>query len=86
MAQLPPLLFADTGTNPDQLYFSGVEVHDPFIAFGQGNRRITVQSALEFGRIKKARTFDEVLPLEKAGQGLKLIENREVFGKVVICP
>ena len=65
MAQLPPLLFADTGTNPDQLYFSGVEVHDPFIAFGQGDRRITVQSALEFGRIKKARTFDEVLPLEE---------------------
>ncbi len=30
--------------------------------------------------------IDEVLPLEKAAQGLKLIENREVFGKVVICP
>lgn len=64
MALLPPLLFADTGTNPDQLYFSRVDVHDPFIAFGVGPRRLTVQSALEFGRIKKARTFDEVLPLE----------------------
>ncbi len=30
--------------------------------------------------------IDEVLPLEKAIDGLKLIENREVFGKVVICP
>ncbi|HEV2009183.1 MAG TPA: zinc-binding dehydrogenase [Burkholderiales bacterium] len=30
--------------------------------------------------------IDEVLPLEKAAQGLKLIESREVFGKVVICP
>jgi Xaa-Pro aminopeptidase len=60
---LPPLLFADT-SNPDQLYFSRVDVHDPFIAFGAGARRITVQSALEFGRIRKARTFDEVLPLE----------------------
>lgn len=30
--------------------------------------------------------IDAVLPLEKAAQGLKLIENREVFGKVVICP
>ena len=29
---------------------------------------------------------DEVLPLEKAAQGLKLIENREVFGKVVVTP
>lgn len=60
----PPLLFADTVTNADQLYFSRVDVHDPFIAFGTGRRRITVQSALEFGRIQKARTFDEVLSLE----------------------
>ncbi|MDB6094780.1 MAG: peptidase [Verrucomicrobia bacterium] len=60
----PPLLFADTGTSSDQLYFSGVEVHDPFIAFGVGKRRLTLQSALEFGRVKKARTFDTVLPLE----------------------
>ena len=66
MAQspLPPLLFADTATSADQLYFSRVGVHDPFIAFGIGKKRLTVQSALEFGRIKKARTFDAVLPLE----------------------
>ena len=61
---LPPLLYADTATSSDQLYFSRVSVHDPFIAFGAGGKRITVQSALEFGRIKKARTFDAVLPLE----------------------
>ena len=61
---LPPLLYADTATSSDQLYFSGVEVHDPFIAFGVGEKRLTVQSALEFGRVKKARTFDTVLPLE----------------------
>lgn len=61
---LPPLLYADTATSSDQLYFSRVGVHDPFIAFGAGAKRITVQSALEFGRIKKARTFDAVLPLE----------------------
>lgn len=60
----PPLLFADTVTSADQRYFSRVDVHDPFIAFGSGRRRITVQSALEFGRIKKADTFDEVLSLE----------------------
>lgn len=59
------LLFADTTTSADQLYFSRVDVHDPFIAFRAGNRRITVQSALEFGRIKKAKTFDEVLSLEE---------------------
>ena len=39
---------------------------------------------IQQGRIKPV--IDAVLPLEKAAQGLKLIENREVFGKVVICP
>ncbi|MBP9913170.1 MAG: aminopeptidase P family protein [Opitutaceae bacterium] len=61
---LPPLLYADTVTSADQLYFSKVGVHDPFIAFGVGPKRLTVQSALEFGRIKKAGTFSTVLPLE----------------------
>ena len=61
---LPPLLYADTGSSADQLYFSRVDVHDPFIAFGVGQKRFSVQSALEFGRIRKARTFDQVLPLE----------------------
>jgi alcohol dehydrogenase len=30
--------------------------------------------------------IDVVLPLEKAKEGLALIENREVFGKVVVTP
>ncbi|HWA84769.1 MAG TPA: Xaa-Pro peptidase family protein [Opitutus sp.] len=60
---LPPLLYADT-SNADQRYFSRVEVPDPFIAFAAGRRRIGVLSALEFGRVKKAGTFDAVLPLE----------------------
>ncbi|MEN9404604.1 MAG: hypothetical protein RL091_3307 [Verrucomicrobiota bacterium] len=47
------------------LYFGGVEVHDPFIAFGDARgRRITVQSALELGRVKKGSRFHRVLPLE----------------------
>ena len=29
---------------------------------------------------------DRVLPLERAVEGLRMIENREVFGKVVITP
>ena len=60
---LPPLLYADTATSSDQLYFSRVGVPDPFISFGLGNKRLCVQNALEFGRVKKARTFDTVLPL-----------------------
>jgi alcohol dehydrogenase len=30
--------------------------------------------------------IDEVLPLERAAEGLRMIENREVFGKVIITP
>jgi alcohol dehydrogenase len=30
--------------------------------------------------------IDETLPLEHAAEGLRLIENREVFGKVVVTP
>lgn len=39
---------------------------------------------IQQNRIKPV--IDAVLPLEKAAQGLKMIENRAVFGKVVICP
>jgi alcohol dehydrogenase len=39
---------------------------------------------IQQGRIKPV--IDEVLPLERAAEGLKLIENREVFGKVIITP
>ena len=30
--------------------------------------------------------IDHVLPLDEARKGVKLIEDREVFGKVVVCP
>ena len=48
------------------LYFGRVEVHDPFLAFGlSGGKKVSVQSALEFGRVKKTGGFDRVLPLEE---------------------
>ena len=65
MSTPPPLLYADTHSSSDMLYFGRVEVHDPFIAFGAKGRKITVQSALEFGRVKKTGDFDTVLPLEQ---------------------
>lgn len=62
---LPPLLYADTRANPDLLYFGRVEVHDPFVAFGARGRKITVQGALEFGRVKRTGAFDAVLSREE---------------------
>ena len=61
---LPPLLYADTQTSADMLYFGRVEVHDPFIAFGVRGKKITLQNALEFGRVKKTGDFDTVLSRE----------------------
>ncbi len=61
----PPLLYADTQSSPDMLYFGRVEVHDPFIAFGTGRRKVTIQSSLEFGRVKRTSDFDEVLSYEE---------------------
>ena len=60
----PPLLYADTLASSDMLYFGGVEVHDPFIAFRAGRKKITVQSSLELGRVKRTGGFDQVLSLE----------------------
>ena len=65
MSVPPPLLYADTHRSADMLYFGRVEVHDPFIAFGAGRRRITAQRALEFGRVKRTSVFDAVLPHEE---------------------
>ncbi|HEV7390007.1 MAG TPA: zinc-binding dehydrogenase [Burkholderiales bacterium] len=39
---------------------------------------------IQEGRMKPV--IDEVLPLERAVEGLRLIENREVFGKVIVTP
>ena len=39
---------------------------------------------IQEGRIKPV--IDEVLPLEQAVEGLRRIEDREVFGKVIVAP
>jgi Xaa-Pro aminopeptidase len=62
--QPPPLLYADSITNPDQRYFGRIPVPDPFISLRAGRRKLCVVSALEFGRVKRASGFDEVLSLE----------------------
>jgi Xaa-Pro aminopeptidase len=58
------LLYSDTAKSADALYFGGVNVPDPFIAFSVRGRKLAVVSALEFGRVKRASDFDGVLALE----------------------
>jgi NADPH:quinone reductase-like Zn-dependent oxidoreductase len=43
-----------------------------------------LMALIQEGKMKPV--IDEVLPLERAVEGLKLIEDREVFGKVVVTP
>jgi NADPH:quinone reductase-like Zn-dependent oxidoreductase len=35
---------------------------------------------------KMKPVIDKVLPLEQAAEGLRLIQDREVFGKVIVAP
>ena len=58
------LLYSETARSADALYFGGVDVPDPFVAFSVRGRRFAVVSALEFGRVRRASKFDTVLPLE----------------------
>jgi Xaa-Pro aminopeptidase len=60
------LLYADSESDADMLYFGGVFVPDPFIAFSCRGRRVAVVSRLEFARVCREGKFDEVLSLEKA--------------------
>jgi alcohol dehydrogenase len=39
---------------------------------------------IQDGKIKPV--IDKVLPLEQASEGLRLIQDREIFGKVVVTP
>lgn len=64
-AQPSPLLYADSETSADMLYFGRVGIPDPFIAFGVGRKKFAVVSALEYGRVKRTSDFDVVLPLEQ---------------------
>ncbi len=58
------LLYTDTHRSADMRYFSGFEMHDPFIAMRVGSRKLGVLNALEYGRGLRESAFDEVLPLE----------------------
>lgn len=58
-----PLLYADSETCADQLYFTGFHAGDPFIAFGHGRKRYGVFSALEISRARKESSLDGILSL-----------------------
>src|SRR3954466_12474196 len=85
MSKPAVLLYADSSQNADQLYFGRVDVPDPFISFGIGNKKYAVLNALEYGRVKKNSVFDVVLPLEPYLQKAKVrFPDRRVTSAEVI--
>jgi Xaa-Pro aminopeptidase len=58
-----PLIYANSESCADQLYFTGFNAGDPFIAFGAGRKRCGVFSALEISRARKESSLDVILSL-----------------------
>ncbi len=63
--KLASLLYADTLTSPDQLYFGRFFVPDPFISFLHKKKKVGVFNALEFSRARKESAFEVILSLEE---------------------
>lgn len=59
------LLYGASDRDANMLYFAGVMVPDPFIAFEVGGRKVGVVNALEYGRVRARSSLDEVLSYEE---------------------
>lgn len=82
MAQNPEiLLYADSESNADMLYFGGVFVPDPFLAFSDRGKRVAMVGALEYNRLLHEGRFDEVLALEEVGAAA-----RQALGDAIPLP
>jgi Xaa-Pro aminopeptidase len=68
------------------LYFGGLFVPDPFIAFSDGGKRVAVMSPLEIARARKESQFDEVLALDALkGEILKEQKHRSISPAQIIA-
>ncbi len=78
------MLYADSESNADQLYFGDVFVPDPFISFGHKGKRYAVINALEFSRVAKESKFDVVLSYEEYKDRAKKKYRKSEVGVVEI--
>ena len=67
--QPAPLLFHASADDPDMLYFSRFQAHDPYLAFSLNGKRVAVIQAMEYGRMVKESAFDEILLLNEVRDG-----------------
>jgi len=79
--QSPAILFHADANDPDMLYFSRFQAHDPYLAFSANGRRVAVTHAMEYGRMAKESVFDEMLLInevrEKTAKRFKLPEGKD---------
>lgn len=77
---------ATSGPNPDIDIRSVYQHHRQILGAPMGNRQDfrDVLSLADRGKINPV--IDRVLPLEEIAEGHRIIEEREVFGKIVIAP
>ncbi|MEY3000341.1 MAG: hypothetical protein RL648_555 [Verrucomicrobiota bacterium] len=74
------LLYADSEKSADMLYFGGIFVPDPFIAFTDGDKRVAVMSPLEIARAKKESQFEEVLGQDELKEAIALDRRGHTVG------
>jgi Xaa-Pro aminopeptidase len=65
----PSILFHACSMDPDMLYFSSFRASDPYLAFTVGKKKIGLAVPMEFSRMEKESTFDEVLLLPEIREG-----------------
>jgi len=80
------LLYSDSESDVDMLYFGRVFVPDPFIAMTMGGKRLAVVSQMEFIRVSREGQFDEVLCLEALFQeARKKLGGKSGYPELVIA-
>lgn len=66
--QFASLLHADSG-DPDMLYFSSFHSSDPFFAFSHKKKKYGLAVPMEFSRMKKESSLDEILLMSDISEG-----------------
>ena len=59
------LLRGSSEYDADILYFSGIQIPDPFFAFTLGGKRCALLSPLEAGRASRGSKFDEIFDISE---------------------
>ena len=56
------------------------------LVMGLGAFGVVTQVTVQNSALTRVQKRTEVLPLEQAAEGLRLIQDREVIGKIVVTP